>query len=257
MRLKDKVAIITGATSGIGRASALLFSQEGAKIVVVGRRSDKGREVVSKIKDSAGDAIFVRADVSKAFEVRRMVEKTLRTFGKMDILFNNAGISPEAAKKPVAGCSEGSWDQVMEVNLKGIFLSSKYVIPFMVKQGGGSIINTASIFSFVGRTRKSAYITSRGGVELLTKTMAIDYAPYRIRVNCICPCIVETAMARKTLIGVAKDRALWQESIGSKIPLGRPAKPEEIAYAALFLASDESSYITGASLVVDGGYTAQ
>ncbi|MCK5554554.1 MAG: SDR family oxidoreductase, partial [Deltaproteobacteria bacterium] len=171
---------------------------------------------------------------------------------------NNAGVNLEAARKPIVECPEEHWDRTIEVNLKGIFLASKYVIPHMVKNGGGSIINTSSVAGLVGRKYRSAYITSKGGATLLTKSMAIDYAPYNIRVNCICPATIEgTDITRKTLIKARKNKNLWQEIIVDRIPLGRPGKPEEVASAALFLASDESSFITGTSLIVDGGYTAQ
>jgi NAD(P)-dependent dehydrogenase (short-subunit alcohol dehydrogenase family) len=257
MRLKDKVALITGATSGIGRATALLFSKEGAKVVVVGRRMDEGKETITMVKDAGGHAIFIKTDVSKNSDVKGMVEETSKTFGKIDILFNNAAILPDLAKKPLVECSEEGWDKVMEVNLKGIFLTSKYVIPYMMKNGGGSIINTSSNAGLVAGKNRCAYITSKGGVIALTKSMAIDYAPYKIRVNCICPAIVETDMAKEILDRARKDKNFWQEVITSKIPLGRPATPEDVAYAVLFLASDESSFITGISLPVDGGFTAQ
>lgn len=258
MRLSNKVAIITGATSGIGRATAILFCREGAKVAAVGRRLDKGEEVVKMAEKTGGDAIFVKSDVCKASDIKEMVDEVIKAFGKIDILFNNAGVNLEAARKPIVECPEEHWDRTIEVNLKGIFLPSKYVIPHMVKNGGGSIINTSSVAGLVGRKNRSAYITSKGGATLLTKSMAIDYAPYNIRVNCICPAIIEgTDITGKTLLKAGKDKNLWQEIIVDKIPLGRPGKPEEVASAALFLASDESSFITGTSLIVDGGYTAQ
>ncbi len=257
MRLKKKVALITGATSGIGRYTAILFCREGARVAVVGRRIDKGRETVKMTDEAGGHAIFLKTDITKASEVKEMVQAALKAFGKIDILFNNAGVNPVQAKKPLAECPEEYWDEVMEVNMKGIFLTSKYVIPHMIKNKGGSIINTSSNQGHIASQNRCAYITSKGGVTLLTKSMAIDYASYNIRVNCICPAIVETDMAKKTLAKARKDKNLWQELIGNKIPLGRPGRPEDIAYAALFLASDESSFITGTSLMVDGGYTAQ
>lgn len=256
MRLKDKVAVITGATSGIGRAAAILFAREGAKVVVVGRREAAGEETVRRIKAMGGESIFVRADISKADEIKTMVDQTVQTYRKIDILFNNAGILPDASKKELIDLSEEVWDQVMEVNVKGVFLTSKYVIPEMVKTGGGSIINTSSNVGHIAMKNRSVYVTSKGGVTLLTKAMALDYAPYNIRVNCVCPALVETEMASEFLKTARKDEKLWGE-IMSKIPLGRVGTPEDVAYAALFLASDESSWITGSSLMVDGGYTAQ
>jgi len=256
MRLKDKVAIITGATSGIGRAAAVLFAREGAKVVVVGRRKTAGEETARKVKAVGGEAMFVKGDVSKGSEMKNMADKTCEAYGKIDILFNNAGILPDASKKELKDLSEEVWDQVMEVNVKGVFLTSKYVIPEMIKTGGGSIINTSSNFGHIAVKNRSVYITSKGGITLLTKAMALDYAAYNIRVNCVCPAIVETEMASEFLKIARKDEKLWGE-IMSKIPLGRVGTPEDVAYAALFLGSEESSWITGTSLMLDGGYTAQ
>jgi NAD(P)-dependent dehydrogenase (short-subunit alcohol dehydrogenase family) len=256
MRLKDKVAIITGATSGIGRAGAILFAREGAKVVAVGRRKAAGEETVGRIKADRGEAIFVKADVSKGNEIKGMVDETVQTYGKVDILFNNAGILPDSSKRELKDLSEEAWDQVMEVNVKGVFLTSKYVIPEMIKTGGGSIINTSSNFGHIAVKNRSAYVTSKGGVTLLTKAMALDYAPHNIRVNCVCPALVETEMASEFLKMARKEEKLWGE-IMATIPLGRVGTPEDVAYAALFLASHESSWITGSSLMVDGGYTAQ
>jgi NAD(P)-dependent dehydrogenase (short-subunit alcohol dehydrogenase family) len=181
MRLKDKVAIITGATSGIGRAGAILFARKGAKVVAVGRRKAAGEETVGRIKADRGEAIFVKADVSKGNEIKGMVDETVQTYGKVDILFNNAGILPDSSKRELKDLSEEAWDQVMEVNVKGVFLTSKYVIPEMIKAGGGSIINTSSNFGHIAVKNRSVYVTSKGGVTLLTKAMALDYAPHNIR----------------------------------------------------------------------------
>ncbi len=257
MRLKNKVAIISGATSGIGRATAILFGREGAKVVVNGRRVEQGNETVRMIKDIGGHAIFVKTDVSRNSDVRNMVDETLNAFGRIDILFNNAGINTESSRKPLVDCDEKDWDEILNTNLKGIFLTSKCVIPVMIQDGSGSIINTSSIFGYVAGKNRCAYITSKGAIVALTKSMAIDYASYNIRVNCVCPGIVDTDIAKKLLGKARKDKDLWQEVITSKIPLGRPATPEDVAYAVLFLASDESSFITGISLMVDGGCTAQ
>jgi NAD(P)-dependent dehydrogenase (short-subunit alcohol dehydrogenase family) len=257
MRLKGKVAIITGATSGVGRAAAILFGREGAKVAVVGRRANEGNRTVELIKNAGGHAIFIKADVSSDSDVRKMVEEAIQSFQKVDILFNNAGINPDPAKKALAETSEGDWDRVIDVNLKGMFLTSKYVIPHLIRNKGGSIINTSSHWGLVGNKNRCVYITSKGGVVALTRSMAIDYASYQIRVNSICPAIVETDMTKQVLTKARKDEELWKEIISSKIPLGRPATPEDVAYAALFLASDESTFITGITLLVDGGYTAQ
>jgi NAD(P)-dependent dehydrogenase (short-subunit alcohol dehydrogenase family) len=257
MRLKGKAAIITGATSGIGRATAVLFAREGAEVAVIGRKVDKGEETVRMIEENGGRGIFFRTDVSKNSEVKEMTKAAVNAFGRIDILINNAGINPVPARKPLVECLEGQWDEIMDINLKGIFLVSKHLIPHMMENGIGSIVNTSSNWGHVAGKARCAYVTSKGGVIALTKSMAIDYAPYNIRVNCICPGIVETDLAKEVLAKARKDRSLWREIIESKIPLGKPATPEDVAYATLFLASEESSHITGISLMVDGGYTAQ
>ncbi len=256
VRIQNKVAIITGATSGIGRASAILFAREGAKIVAVGRRVSEGKKTVDTIHKLGGEAVFIKTDVCRATDVQEMVEKTIHTYHKIDILFNNAGILPEETKTPITNLSEEMWERVMEVNLKGVFLTSKFVIPEMIKGGGGSIVNTASTLGIVSRPDRSAYSASKGGVVLLTKAMAMDYASYDIRVNCVCPSFVETEMTRDIVELAEKDEKAWNEIL-SKIPLGRPGTPKDVAYASLFLASDESKWITGISLILDGGLTAQ
>jgi len=257
MRLENKIAIITGATTGIGRATSVLFCAEGAKVVVVGRREDEGRETVRLAEQTGGKAIFIKTDVSKAAEVEEMVTKAISIFGKIDILFNNAGINPEPARKSLTECPEDTWDRVMEVNLKGVYLTSKYVIPHMIRNKGGSIVNMGSCYGHAGVKNRCVYSASKGGVITLTKSMAIDYARYHIRVNCISPAIIETDIAKNMLDEARRNPEVWKEIITNKIPMDKPGKPEEVAYAALFLASDESSFITGISLKVDGGYTAQ
>jgi len=257
MRLENKIAIITGATTGIGRATSVLFCAEGARVVVVGRREDEGRETIRLAEKAGGKAIFIKTDVSHAAQVEEMVTKTISTFGKIDILFNNAGINPEPARKNLTECPEETWDQVMEVNLKGVYLTSKYVIPHMIRNKGGSIINMGSCYGHVGVRNRCVYSASKGGVITLTKSMAIDYAHYNIRVNCISPAIIETDIAKNILDEARRNPQIWKEIITNKIPMDKPGKPEEVAYTALFLASDESSFITGTSLKVDGGYTAQ
>ncbi len=249
MRLKDKVALITGAGSGIGRASALLFTQEGAKMVVVDWDEEAGRATAEAIRSAGGQATFVRADVSRAEEVQNMIRVALEEYGRLDILFNNAGIGPVAM---VTETEEEEWDQVMAINLKGVFLSAKCAIPEMIKGGGGVIINTASELGLVGSYDMHAYSASKGGVVLLTRSMAKGYAPYRVRVNCICPGPIDTPLLEE-IIAAAADPEEERRSIIHDIPLKRLGRPEEIAYAALYLASDESSYLTGAALVVDGG----
>lgn len=252
MRLKDKVAVITGGSSGIGKATALLFAQEGARVAITGRSLERGDEVVQRIRNSGGEAIFLRADVSSASDCQRVVDETLRAFGHTDILFNNAGVFyPQTALE----CSEHEWDQQIDVNLKGTFLMSKAVLPGMIARKRGVIINNASGWGIVGGDRAVAYCASKGGVVLMTKAMAIDHGAQGIRVNCVCPGDVETPM----LPADAKMRGLkWEDYIAgcSNRPLGRVGTVDEIAKAVLFLASEDSSFMTGAALVVDGGGTA-
>jgi NAD(P)-dependent dehydrogenase (short-subunit alcohol dehydrogenase family) len=252
MRLVDKVALITGGTSGIGRATALLFSQEGAKVSITGRNKTKGQEVIREIKEAGGEAIFIRADVRFAKECRMSVERTLQSFGRLDILFNNAGIY---FPNTVVDCTEEEWNLTLDINLKGTYLMSKFALPAMIAQRSGVIINNSSGWGLVGGNEAAAYCAAKGGAVLLTKAMAIDHGPQGIRINCICPGDVDTPM----LIEDARQRGMvWKEYLAnaSNRPIGRIGKPEEIAKAALFLASEDSSFVTGAILAVDGGGTA-
>jgi NAD(P)-dependent dehydrogenase (short-subunit alcohol dehydrogenase family) len=252
MRLKDKVALITGGTSGIGEATAFLFAREGACVVITGRNAERGNEVLHHIQQEGGEAIFLQADVSLPKDCRHAVEQTVKTFGGIDILFNNAGVFyPQTALQ----CSEREWDEQIDINLKGTFLMSKFALPEMIARKRGVIINNASGWGIVGGDHAVAYCASKGGVVLMTKAMAIDHGPQGIRVNCICPGDVETPM----LPADAKMRGLkWDEYLAgcANRPLGRVGTPEEIAKAVLFLASDDSTFMTGAALVVDGGGTA-
>jgi NAD(P)-dependent dehydrogenase (short-subunit alcohol dehydrogenase family) len=246
--LASKVALITGAASGIGRAAALLFAREGAAIAIADL-NQAGQAVAQEIIQSGGRATFELTDVTRAIDCQRIVERTLREYGGIHILFNNAGIMRRAS---VVELREEDWDRVMSVNVKSIYLISRQVIPIMVKAGGGSIINTASGWGLVGGPRAAAYCASKGAVVLLTKAMAIDHGPQNIRVNCICPGDTDTAMLRNEAqqLGQRED-AFFAQSV--RRPLGRIGKPEEIAQAALYLASDASSFVTGTALVVDGG----
>ena len=252
MKLKGKVAIITGAGSGIGRATALLFAREGASVVVADLVAAAGEETVVEIKANEGEAVFVQVDVSKAAEVEQMVQTAVEMYGRLDILFNNAGLTLPAR---VTETTEEVWQKSLDVNLKGVMLGCKYAIPPMQQVGGGSIINTASMLGLVASPRQAPYCAAKGGVVLLTKQVAIDYARDNIRVNCICPSEVNTPMHRK-FIEESPDPEATQKRLLERIPLNRVAQPEEIATAALFLASDDSSYITGVALPVDGGLTA-
>jgi len=252
MRLPDKVALITGGTSGIGEATALLFSQEGARVAITGRSLDRGERLAGKIEAAGGQAIFLQSDVRSAEQCRRAVDETLKAFGRLDVLFNNAGVYyPHTA----LDCTEEEWDQQIDVNLKGTFLMSKYVLPRMIEQGGGVIINNSSGWGLVGGDAAVAYCASKGGVVLLTKAMAIDHGRQGIRVNCICPGDVDTPMLPED----ARMRGLkWQDYLAGAAnrPMGRVGTSDEIARAVLFLASGDSSFMTGAALVVDGGGTA-
>jgi NAD(P)-dependent dehydrogenase (short-subunit alcohol dehydrogenase family) len=252
MRLKNKVALITGGTSGIGEATALLFAREAAKVAVTGRNEQRGEKVVKQIQDSGGSAIFVQIDVRLAADCRRAVAATLKAFGSLDILFNNAGIF---YAHTALDCSEEEWDLQIDINLKGTFLMSKFALPAMIEQGSGVIINNSSGWGLVGGDKAVAYCASKGGVVLLTKAMAIDHGRQGIRVNCICPGDVETPMLPED----ARFRGLkWDEYIAgcAQRPMGRVGTAHEIAKVALFLASDDSSFMTGAAVAVDGGGTA-
>jgi len=252
MRLNNKVALITGGNSGIGRATALLFAREGAKVALTGRDEERGRQVVEEIRKASGTAVFIRSDVRLADDCRQAVDETLRQFGRLDILFNNAGVFYPHS---VVDCPEEEWDLTIDVNLKGTYLMSKLVLPAMIAQGGGSIINNGSGWGITGGNEAASYCASKGGVVLLTKAMAIDHGRQGIRVNCLCPGDVDTPM----LLADAKLRKIkWKDYLAeaSNRPLGRIGTPDEIARAALFLATDDSSFMTGAVLAVDGGGTA-
>jgi len=252
MRLKDKIALITGGTSGIGEATALLFAKEGAKVAITGRNQERGAAVAEQIRKANGEAVFVRTDVSVTADCERAVNQTLRHFGRLDILFNNAGVF---YAQTALECSEQQWDEQINVNLKGTFLMSKFALPTMIEQRSGVIINNSSGWGIVGGDAAIAYCASKGGVVLLTKAMAIDHGRQGIRVNCICPGDVDTPMLPED----ARMRGQkWEDYLAgcSNRPLGRIGTSDEIAKAALFLASNDSSFMTGATLVVDGGGTA-
>jgi len=252
MRLANKVALITGGTSGIGEATALLFAKEGAKAAITGRNEQRGQAVADQILRNGGQAIFICTDVRKAEDCRRAVEQTLSSFGRLDILFNNAGVF---YARTALDCSEEEWDLQIDINLKGTFLMSKFALPSMIAQGSGVIINNSSGWGIVGGDSAVAYCASKGGVVLLTKAMAIDHGRQGIRVNCICPGDVDTPMLPED----ARLRGLdWNTYLAgcANRPLGRIGTADEIAKATLFLACDDSSFMTGAALVVDGGGTA-
>jgi NAD(P)-dependent dehydrogenase (short-subunit alcohol dehydrogenase family) len=249
MRLQSRVALITGGTSGIGEASAVLFAIEGAQVTITGRDQERGHRVADRITKNGGKALFVRADVRHAAECVDAVNQTLSAYSRLDILFNNAGVF---FPHTTVDCPEEEWDLQMDVNLKGTFLMSKAALPHMIEQGSGVIINNSSGWGIAGGDSAVAYCASKGGVVLLTKAMAIDHGRQGIRVNCICPGDVNTPMLPED----ARMRGLkWEDYLAgcANRPLGRIGTTEEIARAALFLASDDSSFMTGAALVVDGG----
>ena len=248
-QLQGKIALITGAASGIGRATAFLFAREGASVVLTDINEPAGHAVATEIKTQGGRAVFEPADVTKTADCQRVTERAVLEFGDIHVLFNNAGITRRAS---VVELSESDWDLVMAVNVKSMFLMSRLAIPIMSKAGTGSIINTASAWGLAGGPRAAVYCASKGAVVLLTKAMAIDHGPQNIRVNCICPGDTDTAMLRNEAqqLGEANDKFLAESA---KRPLGRVGKPEEIAQAALYLACDASSFVTGTALVVDGG----
>jgi NAD(P)-dependent dehydrogenase (short-subunit alcohol dehydrogenase family) len=249
-RLKDKVAVITGMSTGIGRASALLFAQEGAKVVGADINQEEGQKVIDAIRRVGGDAVFVKTDVSEAIDVKKLVEKAL-AYGKIHILFNNAGI--EVVKK-LRDTTEEEWDRAIKVNLKSVYLCCKQVIPEMVKAGGGVIINTSSVAGLVG-SFSAAYSAAKGGIIALTRVLAVELARDNIRVNCICPGAIETPMLQRTLQKQGDPEQVRKERLRA-YPVGRFGRPEEVAQLALFFASDESSFMTGVIAPVDGGFTA-
>jgi NAD(P)-dependent dehydrogenase (short-subunit alcohol dehydrogenase family) len=249
MRLEGKVALITGGTSGIGSATAVRFAAEGAKVAITGRNAGRGEQVVRDIEASGGEALFLRADVRSAADCRQAVERTLERFGRIDVLFNNAGVF---YPKSVPDCSEEEWDETIDSSLKGAFLMSKYVLPSMIERRSGSIIHTSSGWGIQGGDKAAAYCAAKGGLIVMAKAMAIDHGPQGIRVNCVCPGDVLTPMLPDD---AAKRGMAWDDYAAgaARRPLGRIGTAEEIAAAVLYLASDESSFVTGTALVVDGG----
>jgi NAD(P)-dependent dehydrogenase (short-subunit alcohol dehydrogenase family) len=249
MRLAGKVALVTGGTSGIGRAAAVLFASEGASVVITGRDERRGEEVVAEIDRGGGRARFVRADVRVAEDCRRSVEEAVAAFGGLDVLFNNAGLYIE---NDVLACDEDEWDLQVDTMLKGTYLMCRAAIPVLIARGGGSIVNNSSGWGLVGGLRAVAYCAAKGGVTVLTKALAMDHGPNGIRVNAVCPGDTDTAMEHGDAV---RKGWTWDEYVewASERPLGRMGRAEEVARAVLFLASDEASFVTGAALAVDGG----
>jgi NAD(P)-dependent dehydrogenase (short-subunit alcohol dehydrogenase family) len=251
VRLENKVAIVTGGGSGIGRATALAFAAEGARVVVADVMVDGGEETAKMIRDVHGQALFVKADVSNAEQVKAMVDKAIEAFGRLDCAANNAGIS--LLPISVSRCTEDSWDKMIAINLKGAFLCMKYELPKIIKSGGGSIVNTSSVIGLVADGGHPAYAASKHGVIGLTKTAAIQYAKAGIRVNAVCPGVIRTPMSEKTFAEHPELKAL---SIGMQ-PMDRIAEADEVARAIVWLCTDEASFITGHALPIDGGYLAR
>jgi NAD(P)-dependent dehydrogenase (short-subunit alcohol dehydrogenase family) len=246
-----KIALVTGGGSGIGRATALTFAREGAKVVVADVVVDGGEETVRLIKAAGGEAVFVKADMAKAAEVEALVQKAVATYGRLDCAHNNAGI--EGATARTADYREEDWDRVISINLTGVWFCMKYEIAQMLKQGGGAIVNTASDAGLLGVPQMPAYVASKHGVVGLTKTAALEYAKSGIRVNAVCPGVIKTPMVDR----ITGQRAGRAERMAAAEPVGRMGKPEEIAEAAVWLCSDAASFVTGLPMPVDGGIMAQ
>jgi len=253
MKLKDRVALITGGASGIGLATAIAFLEEGAKVAIADISEENGRRALEIIDKKGYNVLFMKADISKEADVKRIIDETVTKFGKLDILFNNAGIWID---KKVEDLEVEEWDRIMDINLKGVFLCSKYAVPLMKTQGKGVIVNNSSCNGIIGDYGDPAYCASKGGVALLTKAMALDYARENIRVNAICCGEIETQMFLEEARISGKSVDEYREEMASDHPMGRIGTPEEAANAVLFLACDDSSFITGTLLSVDGGLTA-
>ena len=249
MRLKNRVALITGGASGIGRATAELFVREGARVAVADYSKDGGQDTVKAIKEAGGDAMFTPVDVSDSAQVTRMVDAVLQAYGRIDILFNGAGILHYGT---VLETDEQAWNRVLSINLTGTYLCCRTVLPHMIRQGGGSIINVAStVGAHDACANAVAYVTSKGGVTLFTRAMAIDHAKQGVRVNALVPGATDTPMIRNAIAPEAL------EALAASHPIGRLGRPEELAKAVLFLASDDASFVTGTAMYVDGGQTAK
>jgi NAD(P)-dependent dehydrogenase (short-subunit alcohol dehydrogenase family) len=243
-----KVVLVTGGNAGIGRAAALEFANQGAQVVVSGRREKEGRDVIDELEALGGEAIFVKTDVSKEREVKAMIERTLATFGRLDCAFNNAGIVQ--APTPLPDQTEETYDQIMDINVKGVWLSLKHEIPAMLKTGGGAIVNNSSVGGLVGFATAPVYVASKHAVIGLTKSVALEYATQHVRVNAVAPGTIETRMFRDFAPEV-------RQMLESAHPMGRIGQPEEIASTVVWLCSDGASFVTGQTVPIDGGYTAQ
>ncbi|MBI1880106.1 MAG: SDR family oxidoreductase [Chloroflexi bacterium] len=252
-KLKGQAAIVTGGSGGIGRATAKLFAMEGARVVIAARRSEKIGSVAGEIIKEGGECMAVPTDVAKRQQVEHLMRATLDRYGRIDILLNNAGVLP--LPTALAEMEEVEWDQVFTINTKSIYWTVRSVWPVMVAQGGGVIVNTASVVAFRGTAGLAAYCATKAAIVMLTKSLALEGAPLGIRVNCICPGFIDTPM-NKWLGSLQPDQEVWLSDMLERIPLHRAGNPEEIARASLFLASADSSYMTGQSIILDGGVLA-
>ena len=251
--LDGKTALVTGGGSGIGRAASLAYAKEGARVVVADVNVEGGEETVQMIKEAGGEAILVHADVSKPEDTKAMVDQAVEAFGSLDCAFNNAGIGGGRDRLLTADYLEEDWDRVISINLKGVWLCMKAEIPQMLKQGGGAIVNTASIAGLVGLTGTIAYVAAKHGVTGLTKAAAMEYAKSGIRVNAVCPGYIHTPLVQRTFDA----NEGYEERVAARHPIGRLGEPEEIAQAVVWLSSDAASFVTGHNMPVDGGYMAQ
>jgi NAD(P)-dependent dehydrogenase (short-subunit alcohol dehydrogenase family) len=250
-KLVGKVALVTGGASGIGRATALAFARESAKLIIADMNEDGGHQTVHMITEQGGEATFVRTDVSRAVEVQALISQAVATYGRLDCAHNNAGISG-GGHALTAEYAEDTWHQVIAINLTGVWLCMKYEIPQMLQQGSGAIVNTASVAGLIGGRGLAAYVASKHGVVGLSKTAALEYAQQGIRVNCVCPGVIQTPMTARGL----SDPERRARIIASE-PVGRVGTPEEIAEAVIWLCSDAASFVTGHTMTVDGGFVAQ
>ena len=250
MRLKGKVALITGAGSGMGRAASLLFAREGAKIAAIDVTEASAAETAKMIKAAGGEAISLRADVSDSEDARAMVAQTVRAFGGLDVLYNNAGIEGESGF--IAQLSEEAFDRVIAINLRGVWLGMKYGLPRIVERGGGAVINTASVAGIVGLKGAAAYCAAKAGRDFADGVAALEYGRYKVRVNCICPGVIQTPMVER----IAGPEGVKPRFIERSSVFGRVGNADEIAHTALFLASDEAPFATGAPFIIDGGWIA-
>lgn len=247
----DKITLVTGASSGIGRATALAFAREGSSVILADKLTEEGVHLKHEIENLGVQCLFIKCDVADEADIKNVINKTIETFGRIDCAFNNAGIEGEQAK--TADCTDENWSRIMDVNLKGIWLCMKYEIPHMLKQGNGVIVNCASIAGLVGFAGLPAYVASKHGVIGLTKTAALEYAKSNIRINAVCPGVIQTPMIDRLIHNDEKTK----KQLVQGEPMGRMGKPEEIAAAVIWLCSDAASFVTGHSMAVDGGWVAQ